>query len=137
VATIIKKKYSSNSAYVQCFGIVTNPSNGRQVPFNAECLVDTGFYGGIFLPNTFMLDARSIEVEPVATTVTLADGSEIIAHVCAGYLQRIEGHDFDAPGIPIFLVIYGNVPGEVLGMNVLQNFTILFDGPNQCFALTL
>jgi predicted aspartyl protease len=136
VATI-RKKYVSNSAYLHVFGVVPNPSNGRQVPFNAECLVDTGFYGGIFLPNTFIIDARSIGVEPVATSVTLADGSEIIAHVCAGYLQKIENHDFDMPGKPIFIVIYGNEPGEVLGMNSLQHFILLLDGPNQCFTITL
>jgi predicted aspartyl protease len=137
VAAVIRKTYLANSAYLRAFGVVTNPVNGRQVPFNTECLVDTGFYGGIFLPNSFMNDARSIGVEPVATPVTLADGNEIIAHVCAGYLQRLEDHDLGLPGKPIFIVISENASGDVLGMDTLQHFTILFDGPNQHFILTL
>ena len=108
---------------------------GWQIPFNADCLIDTGFYGGIFLPNTFIDDARSIGVEP-ATTVTLADGSEIVAHVCAGYLQKIDDYFFANPGKPIFIVIYGNQSGEVLEMDTLQYFSVLFDGPNQLFIMT-
>jgi predicted aspartyl protease len=117
--------------------MIPNPTNGRQVPFNAECMVDTGFYGGIFLPDTFLIDLRSIGVEPSATAVMLADGTEIVAHVCAGYLQSLENHDFSMPGKPIFAVIFGNEPGEIIGMNLLQYFAVLFDGPNQSLSLSL
>ena len=112
-----------------------NPYNGQQVPFQAKCLIDTGFDGGIFLPDSFLSDARSIGVEPSVTTLALADGSQIVAHVCAGYLQEIERHVFALPGIPILVAIYGHDPSEVIGMNTLQHFSILFDGPNQRYTL--
>jgi predicted aspartyl protease len=137
VAAVTRRNYVGNFAYLHASGIIPNPLNGRQAPFNADCMVDTGFYGGIFLPDTFLIDARSIGVEPAATTVTLADGTDIVAHVCAGYLQSLENHDFAAPGKPIFVVIYGHEPGEIIGMNLLQYFSVLFDGPNNSLSLSV
>jgi predicted aspartyl protease len=137
LAAVIQKEYVSNTAWMQVKGVIPNPVNGRQTPFNVKCLIDTGFYGGVFLPNSYLLDIKSIGIEPTATTITLADGSEIVANVCAAYLQEIENYTFALPGKPIFVVIFGNEPGEVLGMNTLQHFSILFDGPNQRYIVKI
>lgn len=134
---VIRKNYSSNFAFVRVRGIVPNPENARQFPFEAECLIDTGFYGGVYLPDSFLSDAKTIGVTPTPTNITLADGSEIVAHVCAAYLLQIEDHKFNWPGKPIFLVIYGNKSDELIGMNSLKHFPVLFDGPNSCFTISL
>jgi len=137
VAINIDKKYRSKFAFAKIKGIIPNPVTGQQFPFDFECLVDTGFYGGFFVPNWFVSNAKSIGVNPYPTTITLADGTDIPALTCAAYLQQIEDYCFPSPGKLTFLVIYKKKCDEVMGMDALQYFSVLFDGPNQTFKLIL
>ena len=135
---IITKLYNSeNFAFIRIRGIIQNPVNLRQYPFDLECLIDRGFYGGIYVPKIFLAHADLIDVTPRPTTVTLADGSLIAAHVCVAYLTQIEDYSFESPGIPTSLVIYGDKTGELIGVDAMQHFSVLFDGPANNFTIIL
>lgn len=134
--TSINKKYDRNQAYLRVKWIIQNPETLRQFPLDFECRIDTGFDGGILVPHWHLSDAKSIGVDPRPTNIVLADGRKIPAYVCVGHLQEIEGHALPLPGIPMILVMCGNRKGSLLGMDVLRNHVISFDGPAQAFSLT-
>jgi len=134
---VITKQYRQNFAFIRIKGIIPNPVNARQYSFDLKCLIDTGFYGGIYVPKVFFANAQLIGVTPRPTTVTLADGSEITAYVCLAYLQQIENYSFQSPGKPIFLVIYGHKTGKLIGMDAMQHFSVLFDGSANSFTINV
>jgi hypothetical protein len=67
--------------------------------------------------------------------MTVADGSEVPAFVCAAHIQEIENHTFPMPGQPVKLVMCGNWKGVLFGMDALKQSTVLFDGPNQEYVI--
>jgi hypothetical protein len=144
LSTIVvdRKKYNpDNFALIQVLGIIINPSTNHQINFDAECLIDTGFYRGIFLPNKYLKEVKTIGVDPFETTLTLADGSESIGFVCGGYIQKIDTHSFTAPGKPVCIVIpktqqIDTQMGELVGMEALLHFSVTFDGVNRAFTIT-
>jgi hypothetical protein len=82
-------------------------------------------------------ELQSINVEPRFTNITVADGSKIPALVCAAHVQEIDSHSFPMPGKPVLLVMCGNWPGALLGMDTLKYGKILFDGPRQEYTMNL
>lgn len=136
-SNIIKKQYRANFAFIRAKGVIPNPVNLRQYPFDVKCLIDTGFYGGIYVPNVFIANAKVIGVNPRPTTATLADGSKVAVHVCLAYLQQIENYCFPPLGKAIFLVIRGYDSEGLMGVDALQHFSVLFDGPANSFTITL
>ena len=108
----------------------------RQVPLDCECRIDTGFDGGLMIPLWRKHDIEAINVQPSITNITVADGSQIPAFVCVAHLQEIDSHSFAMPGRPVMLVMCGNWPGVLLGMDSLKYSTILFDGPKQEYTMS-
>ena len=133
----ISKNYSNKRAYLKVKGVIQNPVNLRQVPLDFECRIDTGFDGGIMVPHWHLSDAQSIGIEPSITNIILADGRRIPAYVCVVHLQEIETYNIPPPGIPMILVMCGSRKGTLLGMDLLKNHVISFDGPNQAFTLII
>jgi len=80
-------------------------------------------------------ELQSIGVEPRPTNIIVADGSKIPAFVCVAHMQEIDSFSFSMPGRPVMLVMCGNWPGVLLGMDALKHSTILFDGPNQAYTM--
>jgi hypothetical protein len=135
--TAINRNYRNGKAYIRVKGAIVNPETTRQVPLDFKCRIDTGFDGGILIPNLYRFDARSVGVEPSITSITLADGSRIPAYVCVAYLHEIETCSLPPPGKPVLVVMCGNRKGELLGMDALKYCTILFDGPGQAFTMNV
>lgn len=135
--TTINRNYRNRKAYIRVKGAIVNPETMRQVPLDFECRIDTGFDGGILVPDLYRMDARSVGVEPSITNITLADGSRIPAYVCVAYLQEIEECSLPLPGKPVLVVICGNRKGELLGMDTLKYCSVLFDGPGQAFTMNV
>lgn len=131
----INKKYKGKKAYIKIKGAIINPVNSRQIPLDCECRIDTGFDGGIMIPFWRKEELRSINVQPVPTNMTVADGRTIPAFVCAAHIQEIETHTFPMPGRPVMLVMCGDLAGVLLGMDALKQSTILFHGPNQEYTM--
>jgi len=107
----------------------------RQVPIDFNCRIDTGFDGGVLIPQWHLSEAESIGIQPSITNMTLADGSKIPVYVFAAHIQEIEGKSLPSPGLPVLLVMCGKGKTVLLGMDTLKNSTILFDGPSQAFTL--
>ena len=135
--TVLNKKYKNRKAYIRVKGAILNPETVRQIPLDFECQIDTGFDGGILVPDSYRLDAESISVEPSITNITLADGSKVPAYVCVAYIQGIDAHSLPLPGKPVVLVMCGNRKSELLGMDTLKYCTVLFDGPGQAFTMNV
>lgn len=135
--TVLNKKYKNKKAYIRVKGAILNPETVRQIPLDLECQIDTGFEGGIFVPDSYKLDAESISIEPSVASITLADGSKVPAYVCVAYIQGIDTHSFPLPGKPVVLVMCGNRKSELLGMDALKYWTVLFDGPCQAFTMNV
>jgi predicted aspartyl protease len=132
----VTRKYTDKKAFIKIKGAIINEVNGRQLPLDCDCRVDTGFDGGIMIPFWRKQEIESISVQPRPTNITIADGSKIPAFVCAAHIQEIENHTFPSPGRPVMLVMCGNWAGVLLGMDALKQSTILFDGPRQQYTMT-
>jgi predicted aspartyl protease len=132
---VINKKYRDKKAYIKIKGAIINPLTNRQVPLDYECRIDTGFDGGIMIPYWHKNQIQSIDVEPRITSITVADGSRIPAFVCVAHIHEIDSCSFSMPGRPVMLVMCGNWPGVLLGMDTLKYSKIVFDGPNQQFVM--
>lgn len=131
----IEKKYREKHAYIRIAGIIPNPLTAAQVPLNFECRIDTGFDGGILVGVRYKSDAETIGIQPRLTNITLADGSKTPAYVCVAYIQAIEESAFTPPGKPVLLVMCGIRERQLMGMDALKYYTILFDGPKQAFTI--
>jgi len=132
----ISREYRNSSAYVRMKCVIQNPQTASQVPLDfSTCRIDTGFDGGVLVPQWHRSDAEVAGVEPRITNLTLADGSRIPAYVCAVFLQSVDDITFAPPGRPMILVMCGNRRSPLLGMGALKYCTILFDGPNQRFTI--
>lgn len=136
IATI-NKSYRDKRAYIRVRGVILNPINSRQFPLSFECRIDTGFDGGLLIPKWHLSDAKSIDVEPSITSITLADGSKVPVYVCVAHIQEIDTYNLPLPGKPVMIVMCGNMKSQLLGMDVLKYGTILFDGPGQAFTMTV
>lgn len=135
-AAIVHKKYKNKRAKVRISGVIQNPQNARQTPLDFECMIDTGFSGGIMVPDWVRLDAQSIGIETSITNMTLADGSKTSVHVCVANIHKIDNHSFLLPGKATMLVMCGRRPGKVLGMDALKYWAVLFDGPRQTLTIS-
>ena len=85
---IITKKYNNKKAFIKIKGAIINPVNGRQLPIDCDCRIDTGFDGGLMIPFWHKEEIESINVQPRPTTITVADGNKIPAFVCAATYTR-------------------------------------------------
>lgn len=133
----IEKPYKDERAYLKIKGIIQNPQTMGQTPIDVEGRIDTGFDGGLFVPISYKSDLEIIKVIPRKTNITLADGRKIPAEVCFAYVQQIDNIELPAPGLPISLVICGDLRGHLIGMNFLKNCITRLEGPSQKLAMTV
>lgn len=131
---IVQKPYARGEPFVTVRVVVTNPDTGRQTSFDQPCWTDTGFSGGVHVPQFRQSEINAIGVEARLTTVKLAGGVRSKGHVCLAYVQRIEDHDLPSPGIETELLIHGEEPGY-LGLEVLRSWVAEFDGLQQMLSV--
>lgn len=114
--------------------VVLNFNTNQQTSFDQRCWVDTGFDGGVQVPQFIQSDLMTIGVEARHTGVTLSGGVPDTGLVCHAYIQHIENHMFPAPGIETELLIRGQEPAY-LGLDVLKIWVTEFDGPRQMLSI--
>ena len=129
------KDYEKKALFVRVRGIVQNPRDMRQVPFNFKCMVDTGCGDGVTAPLWFKSDVDIIGIQPAIKNRTLANGKRIPVHVCAAYIQQIDNCVFPMPGFAVRIAMFGDVERSLLGMDSLKYCTLILDGPNQIFSM--
>ncbi|MCW4048106.1 MAG: hypothetical protein NWE89_00065 [Candidatus Bathyarchaeota archaeon] len=125
----IEKRYKNKRAYLKLRGFVRNLQTMEQTPFIVEGIVDTGFDGGLFVPDTFKSDLEIINVKPRKSPMTLADGRKITAETCFAYIQQVDDIKLPDPGLPVSFVVFGNLKGHLIGMEFLENCVTEFNGP--------
>lgn len=114
--------------------VVSNPRNNRQTTFEEECWVDTGFSGGVHVPQYRMSEVQGIGIEPSLIKVRLSGGIPGTGFACVGSIRRIQGFNIPPPGIETELLIRGAEPGY-LGLGVLRNWVAIFDGLQQILSI--
>ena len=124
------KDYRSNAAYVRVEGAIINPNTLNRAPFSFECMIDTGFFSGLYYEASLQSDALTVDIVPAPTTIQLADGTPAAAHTCIAHIEKINDHALSSPGIPVTLYMRGTGRGY-MGMEALKSFIVLLDGPSQ------
>ena len=137
LSRIINKLYKNKRAYLKIRAIIPNPQTHERTPLFFEGIVDTGFDGGLFVPETFKSDLDIVNVTPRKTSLILADGRKIPVETCFIYLQEIDGIRLPAPGIAVQLVLGGKLKGHLIGMDLLKHCITEFNGPSQTLNLKI
>jgi len=132
---LLQKPFTRNMPLLTIRVAIRNPISGRQTSFDQECWVDTGFSGGLHVPQYHESDMKMIGVEPRPTTVRLAGGVPGAGQVCVGYVQCIEGHNLPSPGIQTELLMHGGETHGLLGLSILRSWITEFDGPKQVLSI--
>jgi hypothetical protein len=130
----IEGGYQNNAAYVTVKGAIINPRTMNRAPFSFECMIDTGFFSGLYYEEGLRSDALIVGVNPVLTTIRLADGSIVPAYTCVAQIEEINDFKLRPPGIKVTIFMRGLRKGY-LGMEALKSFVTLFDGPAQKYKI--
>lgn len=131
---LLIKDYRNNALYIRVEGAIIHPDTLRRAPFNFECKIDTGFYGGLFYERTLISDAERVNVQTRPATLYLADHTPITAQACIANIEKIDGQELPYPGIPVELFMHGR-PRGLMGMGALKSFLFILDGINQEFKI--
>jgi len=131
----LDEKFENNAAYIKVEGIIQNPHNFQQVPFDFKCRIDTGFDGGVSTSIRYRSDVETIGVQPLIRNWTLADGSKTPVYICAAYLQKVGQHELPQPGKPIKLIMVGQKELHLFGMDSLQYCILTLNGKEKKFSL--
>lgn len=132
--SILERAYSQGKPFVRVRIAVINPQTGQVATFQQRCWVDTGFDGGIHVPNFRKSEAKMVGVDPRLTTLTLAGGARAPGHACLAFLQKIENCEIPSPGIETELIIQGTQNHGLIGLEILKNWIAQFDGPRQSLS---
>jgi hypothetical protein len=126
------KNYQMKRAVVTAKGNIINPQTSQFSPFIFECVLDSGFDGGICAPMWLLSDLKTIGVEPRPSVFTLANGKPTTAYVCAAFITEIDSLQLPPPGKLVKFVIMGYREGKrLMGMDVLKHCKTILDGPKQ------
>jgi len=128
---LFQKAYTREKPFVSVRISVVNPYTSTISTFDDRCWVDTGFFGGIHVPEFRISDVRTANITPRLTTVTLAGGVRARAHECLAYLQQIESLALPSPGMEVELIMQGHSSYGLLGLEVLKRWIVKFNGPSQ------
>jgi len=126
-----QKRYSREKPFVSVRIAVINPYTNRISSFDERCWVDTGFSGGIHVPEFRRSDVQTATITPRPTTVALAGGVRATGYECLAYLQRVESLVMPSPGMEVELIMQGRSSYALLGLEVLRQWIVEFDGPGQ------
>jgi len=128
-------RYRQGKPFVRAKVVVVNPINGRQITIEKNFWIDTGFEGGFHIAEVHLSEIRIIGVDPAVGSVGLAGGERRRGYFCFAFLQQIEDYELPPPGIEATLILQGSSDHGLLGLEVLKNFTVKFDGPNEMLTI--
>jgi len=131
---IFERGYSECKPFVRVRIAIINPRTGKVVNFEERCWVDTGFDGGIHVPNFRRSEAMTVGIDPKLMTLTLAGGVRVPGYACLAFLQQIEKYEIPSPGIETELIIQGTQDYGLVGLEILKNWIAQFDGPKETLS---
>ncbi|VVB97280.1 Uncharacterised protein [uncultured archaeon] len=96
---------------------------------------DTGFNGGVFLPESFSEKFDEINIPGYPAPLILADGSRVMARLYLGNIEQIDKYRFDrAISIPIYCYGQG---ASLIGLELLNRWISEFNGIESYLTLYL
>lgn len=128
---IFQRNYFQGKPFVKVKISIINPLTNQFSVFEEKCWVDTGFSGGVHVPDFRRSEAKMAGVSPSPTKLTLAGGQPAAGYVCHAYLQQLENLTLPPPGIEIELIMQGRLKHGLLGLKVLRRWIAKFNGPSQ------
>ena len=128
---IFQRNYLQGKPFVKVKIAIFNPLTNQSAAFEEKCWVDTGFSGGVHVPDFRRSEAGMAGVSPSSTSLTLAGGQHAPGHVCLAYIQQIENLTIPPPGIETELIMQGHLDHGLLGLEVLRRWIAKFNGPSQ------
>lgn len=131
---MIERVYSEGKPFVTARIAIINPRTSKATSFEERCWVDTGFDGGVHVPNFRRSEATMVGVEPRPATLTLAGGVRAPGYICLAYLQQIENYEIPIPGIETELIIQGTQKYGLIGLMILKNWIAKFNGPRETLS---
>ncbi len=87
---------------------------------------DTGFNGGVFLPESFSEKFDDINIPGYPAPLVLADGSRVMGRLYLGSIEQIEKYRFD-PAISLPIYCYGQ-GASLIGLEILNKWISEFNG---------
>ncbi len=103
------------------------------VQFSVRLGVDTGFNGGIFLPDDFSKKFESLGVAAYSAPLILADGNRIEAKTYSGAIKQISEYQFN-PSISVPIFCYGK-GSSLIGLEAINRWISEFHGPKHDLTL--
>jgi hypothetical protein len=131
---ILERGYSEHKPFVRLRIAIINLRTGETINFEERCWVDTGFDGGIHVPNFRRSEVMMVGIDPRLTTLTLAGGVRVPGYACLAFIREIEDYEIPAPGIETELIIQGTQDYGLIGLEVLKNWIAKFDGPRETLS---
>src|SRR5271157_2857076 len=133
---IFRDTYTQGKPFVRAKIGIVNPENWRQTTIETVFWIDTGVDGGVHIPRAFELDATGVGVTLLNGTIVVAGGRIESTHRCFAYLLQIGDFELPAPGLEAEIVFQGTNNYGLIGLDILKNWTIKFDGLNQFFKIS-
>lgn len=133
---ICEDRYTQGKPIVSAKIVIVNPMTLRQTTIQKDLWIDTGFDGGIHVAQSHEADIIIIGVDLMSGTVGVAGGKTESSRRCLAYLQQIGDYELPMPGIEAELILHGSARHGLLGLDILKNWTVKFDGPNELFKIT-
>lgn len=130
-APLFQRNYVDGKPFVRVKISIVNPRTNRFTTFEEECWLDTGFSGGIYVPEYRRSEAAMVNVKPRPTTLELAGGQRAPGYVCMAYIQQIQNFTLPAPGISTELIMQGRSSYGLLGLEILGRWIANFNGPSR------
>lgn len=129
-------KTGKNYPYVQIsIRIYGSDQNDFITIQETNCLVDTGFSGGLLLASSKSADLSLIGKKTVDVPIKLAGGMEDVARCCKGYLTRINEFEFPMNSVEITVCFLGEDNKGLAGLNLLKSWIAEFHGPNRVLTI--
>lgn len=94
---------------------------------------DTGFNGGVFLPESFSDKFDEINITGYPAPLILADGSRVMGRLYLGIIKQIDKYRFN-PAISIPIYCYGQ-GASLIGLDLLNDWISEFNGIESCLTL--
>lgn len=92
--------------------------NGISKTVELDCMIDTGFSGGISLPRELQVELDFLEI--YKSTWELADGSQVESEIYAGKIETPEG-------VKEIAVIFSNGREGLVGIEFLRGKKFVLD----------
>jgi hypothetical protein len=132
---IIEKNYSNGKPFTDVRIAVINRENLRQITIQKKVRIDTGFDAGVHVRESEMLELSTIGIRPTPGSATLAGDVTAKAYFCFAYLQQIGDFELPPPGMEVTLMFQGSGREGLLGLEILNNWIVTFNGPEQFFKI--